>query len=395
MSERLDETASAPATALADRAEVASPQSEFSDNAAAVELRNVAKSFRGPTGVKMVVHDLTLTIHAGEFFSLLGPSGCGKTTTLRMIAGLERVDSGRIFLGGKDATDLASHARNVNTVFQNYALFPHLSVFDNVAYGLHRQHVQKVELRRRVGEALALVHMESFAMHRPHQLSGGQQQRIALARSIVTRPSVLLLDEPLAALDLKLRESMQEELKRLQRELRLTFVFVTHDQAEAFAMSDRVAVMEAGTMVQVGTPEELYLRPATRFVTTFVGRANFIPASLVLGATTARPDDLASRQLSETAEASAVGVETSVFVRPERLILRVGPPSESVEGPRVRGTIVDKTFSGAMTMVRVRVRDDVELTVTCDSASSEAGDAVLGGDAVVTWLPSDATLLDR
>ncbi len=396
MSERVDETASAPATALADRAEVVSPQREFGDNAAAVELKNVAKSFRGPTGVKMVVHDLTLTIHAGEFFSLLGPSGCGKTTTLRMIAGLERVDSGRIFLGGKDATDLASHARNVNTVFQNYALFPHLSVFDNVAYGLHRQHVQRVELRRRVGEALALVHMEAFAMHRPQQLSGGQQQRIALARSIVTRPSVLLLDEPLAALDLKLRESMQEELKRLQRELRLTFVFVTHDQAEAFAMSDRVAVMEAGTMVQVGTPEELYLRPATRFVTTFVGRANFIPASLVLGATTSRPDDLASRQLSETADASAaVGAETSVFVRPERLILRVGPSSESVEGPRVRGTIVDKTFSGAMTMVRVRVRNDVELTVTCDSASSEARDALLGGDAVVTWLPSDATLLDR
>jgi spermidine/putrescine transport system ATP-binding protein len=370
--------------------------SEVVGDADAVVLDRVAKSFRGPTGVKTVVHDLSLSIHRGEFFSLLGPSGCGKTTTLRMIAGLERVDSGRIFLGGEDATDLPAHARNVNTVFQNYALFPHLSVFDNVAYGLRRQHVQKDELRRRVVEVLALVHMDAFAMHRPQQLSGGQQQRIALARAVVTRPTVLLLDEPLAALDLKLRESMQEELKRLQRELKLTFIFVTHDQAEAFAMSDRVAVMEGGNLVQVGSPEELYLRPATRFVTTFVGRANFIPASLVEGAATSRPDDIASRQLSEAADASVTsGAEPSIFVRPERLWLRVGVSSDSIQGPRVRGTVVDKTFSGGLTMVRVRVRDDVELSVTCDSASSEAKDASVGGVAFVTWQPSDATLLDR
>jgi spermidine/putrescine transport system ATP-binding protein len=371
------------------------PQRETGEHTAAVDLVKVSKNFRGPTGVKTVVRDLSLTINTGEFFSLLGPSGCGKTTTLRMIAGLERVDGGEIFLDGVNATNLPSHARNVNTVFQNYALFPHMSVFDNVAYGLRRQHVEKVELRRRVGEALNLVHMDNFVMHRPRQLSGGQQQRIALARSIVTRPSVLLLDEPLAALDLKLRESMQEELKRLQRELQLTFVFVTHDQAEAFAMSDRVAVMEGGTLVQVGTPEELYLRPATRFVTTFVGRANFIPASLVEGVATSSPDDVASRQLSETNDVDApAGAEASVFVRPERLSLRVGA-SMAVEGPRVRGTIVDKTFSGAMTMVRVKIRDHLELTVTCDSASSEARDAVVGEEAVMTWLPSDATLLDR
>jgi spermidine/putrescine transport system ATP-binding protein len=396
MSERVEQAASPSTATLTPEGQIPNAQHGFGENAAAVELVNVSKTFRGPTGVKTVVHDLSLKIGAGEFFSLLGPSGCGKTTTLRMIAGLERVDGGRIFLGGQDATDSPSHARNVNTVFQNYALFPHLSVFDNVAYGLHRQHVEKVELRRRVGEALNLVHMDNFVMHRPRQLSGGQQQRIALARSIVTRPSVLLLDEPLAALDLKLRESMQEELKRLQRELQLTFVFVTHDQAEAFAMSDRVAVMEEGTMVQVGTPEELYLRPATRFVTTFVGRANFIPASLVEGATGLRPDDVASRQLSETHDVNApAGAEASVFVRPERLSLRVGRASSAVDGPRVRGTIIDKTFSGAVTMVRVRVHDHVELTVTCDSSSPEARDAIVGGDAVVTWLPSDATLLDQ
>jgi spermidine/putrescine transport system ATP-binding protein len=363
---------------------------------AAVVLDEVAKSFRGPSGMKMVVQDLSLSVRSGEFISLLGPSGCGKTTTLRMIAGLEKVDSGRIYLAGKDATDLPAYARNVNTVFQNYALFPHLRVFDNVAYGLHRQHVPKVELRRRVMEALSLVRMDGFAMHRPQQLSGGQQQRIALARSIVTRPTVLLLDEPLAALDLKLRESMQEELKRLQRELQLSFIFVTHDQAEAFAMSDRVAVMEGGKLVQVGSPEELYLRPATRFVTTFVGRANFIPATLVEGAAMDRPDDVASRQLSETPDTeAATKVEPTIFVRPERLLVRVGESATDVQGPRIQGTVIDKTFSGGLTMIRVMVGSDVELTATCDSASSEARDAEIGKKVVLTWHPEDAALLDQ
>ncbi|HXC19321.1 MAG TPA: ABC transporter ATP-binding protein [Acidimicrobiales bacterium] len=362
---------------------------------AAVVLDRVDKSFRGPTGLKTVVHDLSFSVLTGEFFSLLGPSGCGKTTTLRMIAGLEMVDSGRIFLAGKDATDLPAHARNVNTVFQNYALFPHLRVFDNVAYGLRRQHVPKSELQRRVMEALSLVRMDGFAMHRPQQLSGGQQQRIALARSIVTRPTVLLLDEPLAALDLKLRESMQEELKRLQRELQLSFIFVTHDQAEAFAMSDRVAVMEGGNLVQVGTPEELYLRPATRFVTTFVGRANFIPATLVDGTAMERPDAVASRQLSESPDSGAPGAtEPTIFVRPERLIVRVGAAGADVQGPRVHGVVVDKTFSGGLTMIRV-MAGDVEITATCDSASREAREATVGEAVVLTWLPEDATLLDR
>jgi spermidine/putrescine transport system ATP-binding protein len=369
---------------------------EVGSGDAAVVLDEVAKSFRGPTGLKTVVHDLSLSVQAGEFFSLLGPSGCGKTTTLRMIAGLEKVDSGRIFLAGKDATDLPAYARNVNTVFQNYALFPHLRVFDNVAYGLHRQHVAKEELRRRVMEALSLVRMDGFALHRPQQLSGGQQQRIALARSIVTRPTVLLLDEPLAALDLKLRESMQEELKRLQRELQLSFIFVTHDQAEAFAMSDRVAVMEGGKLVQVGSPEELYLRPATRFVTTFVGRANFIPAALVEGIAMNRPDNVASRQLSETPDADAAAeVEPTIFVRPERLIVRVGVTAVEVDGPRVNAVVIDKTFSGGLTMIRVLAGRDLEVTATCDSASSEARDAVVGEAVVLTWRPEDATLLDR
>ena len=264
-------------------AEYQEPESKSAPGRGTVVLDGVTKSFPGPDGSKVVVSNLSLTIETGEFFSLLGPSGCGKTTTLRLIAGLEQVDSGRILLGDRDSTGLPAHARNVNTVFQNYALFPHLNVFDNVAYGLRRQHVKGPELRRRVREALELVHMYEYAFRKPQQLSGGQQQRIALARSFVTEPSVLLLDEPLAALDLKLRESMQEELKRLQRELQLTFLFVTHDQSEAFAMSDRVGVMEGGSLVQVGTPEEIYLHPVNRFVATFVGRANFIPLSLVEG----------------------------------------------------------------------------------------------------------------
>ncbi|MDE3065852.1 MAG: ABC transporter ATP-binding protein, partial [Acidobacteriota bacterium] len=278
----------------------------------------------------------------------------------------------------------------------NYALFPHLSVFDNVAYGLRRHRVARDELRRRVREALSLVHMDAYALHRPAQLSGGQQQRVALARAIVNRPSVLLLDEPLAALDLKLREAMQEELKRLQRELALTFIFVTHDQAEAFAMSDRVAVMEGGNLVQVGSPEELYLRPATRFVTTFVGRANFIPATLVEGAATSQPDDIASRKLSESDDTRATAKpEPSVFVRPERLRLAVDSASAAASGPRVRGTVTDTTFSGGLTTVRVRLRDDVEISVTCDSASPEARDVKVGDAVAVTWSPADATLLDR
>jgi spermidine/putrescine transport system ATP-binding protein len=365
------------------------PGPDADSAAPAVVLDGVSKTFRGPTGAKTVVDDLSLTIRQGEFFSLLGPSGCGKTTTLRMIAGLEKVDGGKIYLGGRDATDLPAHSRNVNTVFQNYALFPHMSVFDNVAYGLRRQHVAKAELRRRVMEALALVHMESFAMHRTTQLSGGQQQRVALARSIVTRPLVLLLDEPLAALDLKLRESMQEELKRLQRELQLTFVFVTHDQAEAFAMSDRVAVMEAGKLVQVGSPEELYLKPATRFVTTFVGRANFIPLQLVEGVSSTSSDAVATNELGGASGADG----TVIFVRPERLHLHVGDAPGP--GPRVRGRVVDRTFAGGQTTIKVRLANDVDVLLTSDSAAPQVGAAVVDAPVTVSWDASDATLLDR
>ncbi|MGH9019795.1 MAG: ABC transporter ATP-binding protein [Acidimicrobiales bacterium] len=365
----------------------------------AVVLEDVSKSFVGPSGRKTVVDKLSLSIGAAEFFSLLGPSGCGKTTTLRLIAGLEQVDEGRIVLGGRDSTALPAHARNVNTVFQNYALFPHLNVFDNVAYGLRRQQVRGPELRRRVRESLALVHMDGFEFHKTQQLSGGQQQRVALARALVNEPTVLLLDEPLAALDLKLRESMQEELKRLQRELKLTFLFVTHDQAEAFAMSDRVAVMDGGRLVQVGSPEELYLNPANHFVATFVGRANFIPLDLVRGDSSGRvaakrlDPSAAGSTASDSAVGDALNAGRSVFVRPERLRLRLASEPPATDAPVVAGTVIDRTFAGGVTAIRVRLSPDVDVLVTCDSSSSEVRDVDVGDDAFVTWSAEDATVI--
>ena len=383
------------------------PEPASSSRRGTVVLDGVTKSFPGSGAAKTVVDNLSLAIETGEFFSLLGPSGCGKTTTLRLIAGLEQVDSGRIWLGDKDSTGLPAHSRNVNTVFQNYALFPHLNVFDNVAYGLRRQQVKGPELRRRVREALELVHMYEYAFRKPQQLSGGQQQRIALARAFVTEPSVLLLDEPLAALDLKLRESMQEELKRLQRELQLTFLFVTHDQSEAFAMSDRVGVMDGGALVQVGTPEEIYLHPVNRFVATFVGRANFIPLSLIesgpevplSGIATRRTDRPLGGQGTEEggpsdSQTTSVAGPT-IFIRPERLGLYVGLESAPLEGPRVRGTIIDRTFAGGVTTVRLAIREDVEIIVTCDSASLDVRGASMGDVAFAVWDPDDATVFEQ
>jgi len=237
---------------------------------AAVDISRVEKRF----GDLIAVRDLDLRIEPGEFFSIIGPSGCGKTTTLRMIAGFEDPTTGRISVGGRDMTGVRPYRRPVNTVFQSYALFPHLDVFENVAFGLREAKVGRAEVRTRVDEAVALVQLQGRERSRPRQLSGGQQQRVALARALVNRPEVLLLDEPLGALDLKLRTDMQTQLKDLQRSVGVTFCYVTHDQGEAFSMSDRVAVMNHGLLEQVGTPEEIYHRPASSFVADFVGTAN-------------------------------------------------------------------------------------------------------------------------
>jgi spermidine/putrescine transport system ATP-binding protein len=244
---------------------------------ATVELRGVAKRF----GAVVAVDDVTLGVEAGEFLTLLGPSGCGKTTLLRLIAGFETPDRGAVLIGGAEVTALPPHRRDVNQVFQSYALFPHLSVRDNIAFGLRMQRLGRTEIGQRVAEMIALVALEGCEERKPHQLSGGQRQRVALARALAPRPAVLLLDEPLSALDARLRQAMQSELKRLQRRLGTTFVLVTHDQAEALAMSDRVALVNRGRLEQVGAPAEIYARPATAFAAEFIGQANVLEAELV------------------------------------------------------------------------------------------------------------------
>jgi spermidine/putrescine transport system ATP-binding protein len=244
-----------------------------------IRLAGVSKIYPGAASPALLPTDLV--IRAGEFFSVLGPSGSGKTTTLRLIAGFERTDTGSVWLAGTDVTDLPPNKRDVNTVFQNYALFPHLSVAENVAYPLMMKKLDKASQRTRVAEALSLVEMEGFGDRLPHQMSGGQRQRIALARALVGRPKVLLLDEPLGALDLRLRQQMQHVLTSLQRRLGLTFIYVTHDQGEALSMSDRVAVVNKGRIEQVGAPEDLYYAPANEFVARFVGKSNLVPVEIV------------------------------------------------------------------------------------------------------------------
>ncbi len=308
-----------------------------------IEIDHVVKRFED----YVAVSDADFSIGSGEFFSMLGPSGCGKTTTLRMIAGFETPTEGAIRLEGKDVSRMPPHKRNVNTVFQHYALFPHMTVWDNVAYGPRSMKKDKSEVNRRVDELLEVVRLTDFAKRKPAQLSGGQQQRVALARALVNYPSALLLDEPLGALDLKLRHVMQFELKRIQRELGITFVYVTHDQEEALTMSDRIAVMNAGNVEQIGTPTEIYDSPATVFVASFIGQAN-----LWRGRQTSRVDSdfveievlgskLRARPGNTTIES---GGEATLMVRPERIRVSMEAPSGNTVG--VSATVTDLTFQG-------------------------------------------------
>src|SRR3954470_16471047 len=253
---------------------------ESTERVPAIELVGIAKRFQSRRGVVTAVERVDLTIVEGEFFSLLGPSGCGKTTTLRMIGGFEEPSEGQILLYGRDVVGVPPNHRDVNMVFQSYALFPHMSVYDNVAFGLRRKGVDGAEVNRRVSQMLDLVQLEGKSDRRPRELSGGQQQRVALARALVNRPRALLPDEPLAALDLKLRQAMQIELKRIQREVGITFIFVTHDQNEALTMSDRLVVMNAGRIEQLGTPEDIYHHPRSVFVAGFIGQANLWPVAV-------------------------------------------------------------------------------------------------------------------
>jgi spermidine/putrescine transport system ATP-binding protein len=315
-------------------------------------------------GDAVAVDHIDLEVQDGEFFSLLGPSGCGKTTTLRMIGGFEQPTSGLIELQGHDVTWLPAYKRNVNTVFQSYALFPHLSIFENVAFGLRRAKVKTAEVKSRVTEVLALVELQGFENRKPNQISGGQAQRVALARALVNRPAVLLLDEPLGALDLKLRKQMQVELKRIQQEVGITFIYVTHDQEEAMTMSDRIAVMNKGRYEQLGDPESLYERPTTRFVAGFLGVSNLLPGT-VDGtadghALVKMADDTRVRVPSALVRDAA---SVSVGVRPEKIRMYETVDTIPDGQNRLAGTVRDASYIGVSTQYIVETRGGTRIAV--------------------------------
>jgi spermidine/putrescine transport system ATP-binding protein len=325
-----------------------------------VRLVQVVKQF----GEVVAVDRIDLEVLDGEFFSLLGPSGCGKTTTLRMIGGFEQPTSGLIELQGQDVTWLPPYKRNVNTVFQNYALFPHLNIFENVAFGLRRKGLGRDEVRRRVGEMLELVELRGYDRRRPSQISGGQAQRVALARALIIRPAVLLLDEPLGALDLKLRKQMQVELKRIQQEVGITFIYVTHDQEEAMTMSDRIAVMNGGRYEQLGDPESLYERPATRFVAGFLGVSNLLPGSVDGADGTFGLVRLADGETVRVPRGVLNGHrDVEVGVRPEKIRLAAADGDLPSGVNALVGTIVDASYLGVSTQYLVETRSGSRVSV--------------------------------
>jgi spermidine/putrescine transport system ATP-binding protein len=359
-----------------------------------VRLVDVVKKF----GDTLAVDHIDLEVRDGEFFSLLGPSGCGKTTTLRMIGGFEEPTSGLIELQGQDVTWLPPYQRNVNTVFQSYALFPHLTIFENVAFGLRRRKVKDAEVKARVSEMLKLVELPGYERRKPTQISGGQAQRVALARALINRPAVLLLDEPLGALDLKLRRQMQVELKRIQQEVGITFIYVTHDQEEAMTMSDRIAVMNHGRYEQLGDPASLYERPTTRFVAGFLGISNLLPGTVEGSddryATVRLADDTrirAPRAGLDGQEAVAVGI------RPEKIRLR--EPSETPPAGQndLEAVVKDASYLGVSTQYQVVARGGIRLTVYEQNVERATRSELWApGEAVrLTWSPDHSFVVSE
>jgi spermidine/putrescine transport system ATP-binding protein len=346
----------------------------------ACSLRAVRKAF----GNALAVRDVSLEIAPGEFLTLLGPSGCGKTTLLRLIAGLEWPDAGRVMLSGRDVTDVPAHRRPVNTVFQHYALFPHRTVRGNVAFGLEMAGVARPEIAPRVERALEMVRLQGLGDRRVDQLSGGQRQRVALARAVVLEPEVLLLDEPMSALDRKLREEMRAEVKALHRRLGTTFVFVTHDQEEALALSDRIAVMNEGRVEQAGRPEDVYDRPRTRFVADFLGVANLLEAT-VLGVAggEARLGTRTGLSFGARGDLFREGEAVQVGIRPERI--RLAAPTE-ISGGRLEGVLEERLYRGDRTDWRVRVGESVLVAADASAAGLSAG------DRVAVTIPPEAVL---
>jgi spermidine/putrescine transport system ATP-binding protein len=354
-----------------------------------VELLGVGKTFGGVDAVR----DVTLRVTHGTFFSLLGPSGCGKTTTLRLIAGFEQPTSGRIAIGGQDVAGLPPYRRDCNTVFQSYALFPHMSVFDNIAYALRQKRLEKGEIARRVESALAMVRLPGAGKRRPAELSGGQQQRVALARALVNRPTVLLLDEPLSALDLKLRKEMQGELKALQRAVGITFIYVTHDQEEAITLSDQVAVMHGGRIEQEDTPEQIYQRPQTRFVADFIGLTNFVEGT-VHAAVEASPGDAQVTVATPIGQIVCGGYQPRVLVgervtltlRPERIWLLPAEVETPAGWNTAEGVVVQATYMGPQSEYQVALGStaDPTLTVRRQNSGASAADRADGDDINAT-----------
>ena len=347
------------------------------DGGVAISLEGVGKRF----GDVVAVRETNLDIRDGEFFSMLGPSGCGKTTTLRMIAGFELPDQGRVLLRGTDVTNTPPNHRNVNTVFQHYALFPHMSVVDNVSFGLELKRVPRGERRDRVKEMLQVVQLEGMEKRKPQQLSGGQQQRVALARALVNSPKVLLLDEPLGALDLKLRKQMQLELKRIQHELGLTFVHVTHDQEEAMTMADTIAVMNGGRIEQLGTPSELYERPRTAFVAGFLGVSNLLDGTVTTDGAV-RVDG--AGEIRVGARLPTAGTRVQIGVRPEQLRL------DSAGANSIAGTVEERAYTGVATQYVVNTTAGKLQVFVQSSGAAAEGDPV-----TLSWEPDNTFVVEE
>lgn len=353
-----------------------------------VKLIEVVKIFSGETDA--AVKGISLDIREGEFLTILGPSGCGKTTTLRIIAGFEKADSGSVYIDENDVSSKAPYERDVNTVFQSYALFPHLNVFDNVAFGLTLKKLDKSEIKTKVAKMLKAVQMEGYEQKMPDQLSGGQKQRVAIARAIINNPKVLLLDEPLGALDLKLRKQMQLELKHLQKKLGITFVFVTHDQEEAMTMSDRICVMNNGLIKQLGTPEEIYEKPSTRFVADFIGETNIFDGTVLNTS-----DDYASVQLEDGQTVSVKnnnitpGSNICFAVRPENLKLKSSPDSNR---QYLSITLKERTYIGSVVKTSVTLSNGREIIIS--EPSGDKFNFPEGfSEAFVVWDPGNAVVM--
>jgi putrescine transport system ATP-binding protein len=385
-----------PATVVSESAVV--PQPAVAADMPLLRIEAVAKKF----GIFRAVDRLSLDIKAGEFFALLGPSGCGKTTLLRMLAGFETPDEGRILLDGKDIAKVLPHQRPINMMFQNYALFPHLSVHNNIAFGLKRAGMAGSEIDSRVAELVALLKLDGLEKRMPDQLSGGQKQRVALARSLARRPQVLLLDEPLAALDKKLRESTQLELMELQRRLGMTFIIVTHDQEEAMTVASRIGVMDAGRLDQVATPRELYEAPASRWIAEFVGDINIFDGqveSREAGRLAISTRDAGTLTVAEP-RVPVTKTVVSVAIRPEKVKLsRRGPVSDAVNAHainRLEGTVTDIGYLGGLTVYKVKLDNGAMVRSSMANTARLDIDAYSAGQRVVAWFtPDDCVVLEQ